>query len=505
MYLELGTLAPRVAHDFIAGLVLNLKLLSVLLLGLGLIAEFAIADDELPSAEVSAGNAVQQWFDDAWHNAISPNVIQERLQLRVGAYLMADWGDVSQSSELDSLYPLPGSPVALRDLKLDIRGIGPNSGQFRFQFDINDGQPELQDVYLRKDLIRNWGSIQIGHFSEPFGLENTMSFQHIPLLERSLVETLAPSRGVGIAYENDWLDSRVSGRLGVFYETNSVDSISDSRAVALTGRVTGLPLYRNEGDELVHLGLSASLRDLNAPIEFTARPEVNQSPRYLDTGELSADRLTVANLEAAYKRGPHLFQWEYAWCVTSGALREEDITLGEVADTAAETYPRLIAFLQGQTGWERPEDSFLWQIPFDLSSRGELHFFGTYAQWSYVLTKEARPYDMKRGVFGPVVPRHPVRFHGERGWGAWEVAARISHLDLADGYAEGGRETNVSLGLNWYLDENVRVMWNYVHGDVSQAGIDSNFDAIQMRVHIGFQPALLDSFGGKRPAKGKST
>ena len=58
-----------------------------------------------------------------------------------------------------------------------------------------------------------------------------------------------------------------------------------------------------------------------------------------------------------------------------------------------------------------------------------VHFDGYYAQTSYFLTGEHRPYRKKDGYFGRVKPKK--NFSLKRGGlGAWEVAARYSHANL---------------------------------------------------------------------------
>ena len=53
------------------------------------------------------------------------------------------------------------------------------------------------------------------------------------------------------------------------------------------------------------------------------------------------------------------------------------------------------------------------------------------------------------------------------GWGAWEIAARYSYIDLNDGAGlnriQGGILNGFSLALNWYANTNLNVMcdWNY--------------------------------------------
>lgn len=47
-------------------------------------------------------------------------------------------------------------------------------------------------------------------------------------------------------------------------------------------------------------------------------------------------------------------------------------------------------------------------------------------------------------------------------WGALEAAVRYSLLNLNDGTVQGGKEQNVTLGLNWYATPKLRIMANYV-------------------------------------------
>ena len=48
------------------------------------------------------------------------------------------------------------------------------------------------------------------------------------------------------------------------------------------------------------------------------------------------------------------------------------------------------------------------------------------------------------------------------GAGAWEVAVRYSNLDLNDEDILGGDVDDLTVGLNWYINQYVRLSANYV-------------------------------------------
>jgi phosphate-selective porin OprO/OprP len=58
-----------------------------------------------------------------------------------------------------------------------------------------------------------------------------------------------------------------------------------------------------------------------------------------------------------------------------------------------------------------------------------LQFNGWYAQGSWTLTGESRPYNPAAGSYGTIMPVHPFSL-ANASWGAWEVAGRYSATDL---------------------------------------------------------------------------
>jgi phosphate-selective porin OprO/OprP len=94
--------------------------------------------------------------------------------------------------------------------------------------------------------------------------------------------------------------------------------------------------------------------------------------------------------------------------------------------------------------------------------------WGGYLSASYFLTDEQRNYDGESGAFGRVEVGHPV-FEG--GPGAWEFGARLDYVALNDGGADikGGEQYSLIAGINWYLNDHIRLMIDYAFPRVFNA------------------------------------
>lgn len=90
-------------------------------------------------------------------------------------------------------------------------------------------------------------------------------------------------------------------------------------------------------------------------------------------------------------------------------------------------------------------------------------FDGWYADAAYTLTGESRTY--KNGNMTYLEPAKP--FNPSKGnWGAVELAARYSGVNLNDGSfasggIQGGKMNEFTGGLNWYFNSNFRLLANY--------------------------------------------
>jgi phosphate-selective porin OprO/OprP len=137
----------------------------------------------------------------------------------------------------------------------------------------------------------------------------------------------------------------------------------------------------------------------------------------------------------------------------------------------------------------------------------DLDFDGGYIETSYTVTGEHRKYIPAAGAYAGIVPDHPFSF-GAGDIGAFELAARYSIVDLNDLFVPGiatstsngvagGHQEVVTLGVNWYVNSNMRFMLNYLHGFINKksgttstaplgSGIGGSFDAIALRTQVAW-------------------
>ena len=260
--------------------------------------------------------------------------------------------------------------------------------------------------------------VRVGQFREPFSLETITSSKYITFMERSYIDNLSPDRrmGFGAQTHGDWWFA--AG--GVFgQEAATVDASGRGEGYATTGRLVLSPIHEN--GKVLHFGGAITRRHPDAAVgadtntvRFRARPESWVSKaRFITTGKIRfVDYTESYNAEFSSTWGAGLLQAEYT-----------------------------------QVNMHR------------LGVLPHIAIDGGYVMGSWFITGEQRPYLMSEGEYDRVIPKSEK-------YGAWEVAARWSTLDLNDPTPgidlAGGRATNYTLGLNWHVNPNFKWMMNYV-------------------------------------------
>ena len=383
-----------------------------------------------------------------WKDGLRAETRNKKFTTRIGGRIQNDWvaGTMSDDlqDELIGIDPDTNRPVSIGDFKngvefrrarLYIQGTMYDHIIYKAQYDFAGGDADFKDVYLGLRNIPHVGTIKVGQFKEPFSLEELTSSNYITFLERSLPNVFAPGRSTGIMATNTAFDDRMTWAGGYFRDSDDFGDEASDEEYVLTGRVTALPIYQDRGRMLLHLGAAGRTRQIgDDEARFQARPEIHKSQRFIDTGTFDAKNETSFGAEAALVCGSGSLQAEY---------------MRHMVDTPGSTDP-----------W----------------------FDGFYVLGSYFLTGEHRPYSTSAGAFSAVKPRNNFSM-SEGTWGAWELAARYSQADLNDSGITGGELRNTTMGLNWYLNPNVRLMANWVHAYRKTVG---DGDLFGMRFQVFF-------------------
>jgi phosphate-selective porin OprO/OprP len=327
-----------------------------------------------------------------------------------------------------------------RRLRAYLQGFAFHHLMFKVDFDFED--EELKDLFVGLRGFEPLPVVKVGYMKLPFSLEQQTSLRNTTFLERSLANALAPTRNTGVLATNTQFDRRLSWGVGVFFldeslaeRDASIEGLENDWEIA--ARLNWFPVAPEGGERLLLVGCSyAHVFSDAAGLAIARRPESRLVPALVGTPEGPAID------------GADRFGVELAWLDGSLSIQAEALGLNV-----------------GRGG-----------------GAPDLFFWGGYAQVSYFLTGERRIYGRTAGAFGRVIPKKPFRPSAGQ-WGAFQLAARVSTLDLNDRDVRGGQELNFTLGLNWYLLANLRLSGNYVHGRVLGQG---DVDILQARLQLDF-------------------
>ena len=278
--------------------------------------------------------------------------------------------------------------------------------------------------------------LRVGKYKSPVGLEQLQSDSQAYFMERGLPSSLTPNRDVGVMLHGEVFGGVVNYALGVFNgvadNRNSPNlDIDDEKDVA--ARLFFHPFQKTDIELLQGFGIGAAgtygnhdgVQGINNYSTEGGQTFFSYNP---SNAAVRADGTAWRFTPQAYYYYRSLgFLGEYV--VSSQEVRATPTAAGGSAGTAD---------LQHRA----------WQIV-----------------GGYVLTGEDASF---RGVN----PKKPFSLTDNQ-WGAWEVIARISHLDIDDQafptFSDPSRsasEANAfAVGLNWYANRNIRTSLNYVHTD----------------------------------------
>lgn len=388
----------------------------------------------------------------------------------VSGVFQADAVLFNQSDESRDQYGSIESGANIRRTRLGTRAAVTDTMNAFIQMDFGFvGRPTFTDVWVEQTKVPVLGTVRAGQWKQPFSLEAVSSFRFTTFMERSLFQTFTPFRHLGVGFYNNSEDLNTTWAASYFRtgQDQFGNSLSTNGGNGLAGRLTHLLYYFGaDGEDYLHVGGGYYM---NSPpqdsIRFRTIPEIfvgqfvpgavgtsrqavpgaqNGTPFFADTLPL----VDVSNVST--------FGLESLW--VNGPLSVQSEATAAVVDQAGPT-----AVLSG-----------------------------VYVQAGFFLSGEHRPYDRKAGAIDRVIPFNSV---GNCGRGAWEVAMRYSTVDLNDENIFGGELTNLTTGINWFLNPYCKCVFNHVRSwsdardyfpTPTLTNIQSQTDAFGARVQVDF-------------------
>lgn len=393
-----------------------------------------------------------------WNNGLELSTKDKAFRTHIGGRYQFDTAWFSAPANVNQNINNPYSDgVDFRRARLRVDGTMYEVHEYAAEFDFvnsirtrnQPGVPGFTDATVAAPTDLWWtikevpivGNIRIGSQKEQVGFEHIVSSRFLPFMERSFNQdtfygNLYNGFQPGVSIFNTYGNESGVWNMGLFKPTNNVfDTANGDGDYAVSGRLTNLLYYANDGEQLIHVGVSGRQASSVGIAGSTDRFETFRTRDAVRSG-LSAAWPSPASVTMI---GDDM-QWgngEFVVVNGSWTLQSEYLVSG------------------------------LHDAKFNRADVGQnITYHGGYVQVLYFLTGEHDHYSKKNGAFERVVPHcnffKPNKCGGGiTGMGAWQVGFRYNHLDLNDKGLNGGILDNYTTGLNWFWNPNMKWQFNY--------------------------------------------
>jgi phosphate-selective porin OprO/OprP len=339
---------------------------------------------------------------------------------------------------------------------------------FKFMPDFGQGRTVIQDAYVTA-RFNPAGQLTLGKFKAPVGLERLQSANDMKWVQRGYPTSLAPNRDIGVQLGGDLGNGRFSYQAAFLNGSNDGSSsdafadtdINDDKEYAL--RLFAHPFAESDSFAVRGLGIGVA----GTYTEQAGNVTQPLLPSFRSPGQATFFRYrafgTTAGTIADGERtriAPQLYYYV-------GSLG----VIGEYTEVSQDV-SRVVA-TGNRTG---TVDTDAWQLAA-----------------SYFLTGE-------EAAFRGFQPKSRFSLADDT-WGAFEVVARVQSLSVSDEAFAGGANSfadplasasqadSWGVGLNWYLNENVKWLFDYERTSFeggAPSGDRPDEDAWQLRLALGF-------------------
>jgi phosphate-selective porin OprO/OprP len=294
------------------------------------------------------------------------------------------------------------------------------------ELSVKDAYVGYEDEWNGNQWWTKWGQQHV-----PFGFATLTSSKYMTFMNRPIFSDneIEPARQMGVGLFIADGDKRWTGHAGVFAANldepedciegaENTDTGECDQELAAGLRITGVPFMQDK-THLMHLGGGIVYRNPNGgTIDVDQRDAVIH---IIDSKNLNADFKGIA-------------EDSFAWNVEAGGVWGPFHVMGQYVSMDVDREP---------------------------PGLDDVTLNAWYVDVGWFLTGESKNYDAGKGQWGSIKPKGIV---GKGGIGAWEIAVRYEQADYTDTDAAfiGGEMDLLTVGVNWYVNNTMRFMANYV-------------------------------------------
>lgn len=317
----------------------------------------------------------------------------------------------------------------------------------KFEIDFSNGNLLLLDNFITYNFTKKFG-LRAGNIQEAFSMDLLNSFKDLSLMNRAqVVNAFAPGHHLGLqgVYEDkQWLLTggihfQKSMSSGNKENSDSNMQKGQNEGYSLTGRAVWMP-QNNSKEKGLHIGVAASYATpktdvgLDTPsktVRYSQSESTINKIKFTDTGYITnVDNTRLMGCELAGYYGPWKFQAEYM---------QQDVNR---------------------------EQGFSNET-----------FSGFYVQSSCLLFGGKQDYNNSRGAFNqPLVGKK----------GDAEIALRFDRLDMDGKTVKGGTSNQYTVGVNYYLNENLKIQLNYYYITHNNTDSANDYNSLNVRMQLRF-------------------
>lgn len=406
---------------------------------------------------------------------------------------------------------------SVRRARIGATGIFNKNINYEVVTNLVGSSANLLDTAWANYNFRPEAQVRVGRFKQPYGLETLVSSNNISFMERSYQDQIVPGKQLGAMFHGEQPSSltyAISAYQAGFDPASSDSNLGREGAVRVTYNIAKM-IQGAADDVLLHVGIAGTsgsydvvpttssqdgsdrttrgamiaLNDEFGGLRNVYRNRILGTPPCTNTSTFVAPTAaagSAATVQCAFGG--------YSLAAADAANVKRQLTGLEFA------FAKGAAKLQGE--YTMADMTATSQAITSSGSRyatrssGDLKTY--YIEFMYNLTGEPWAPTYRSGVVGNIRPSSNFNLADGTGTGAWQLGVRYSEYNAAsfgDNVSTTGGSTNyprtgnaqyqiegspkgntITLGLNWILNPNARIMFNYAQ---------SKFDYSFLPVDIG--------------------